>query len=570
VTDIKGQKMTGGDILLELLETNGIERIFCSPGTEWAPVWEAIAKRKTAHKHCPVYINCRHEMLAVSAAMGYGEASGKMPAVLLHSGIGTLHGSMALRNAYFAKVPMIVLSGETYEHTGNGEIRPQGGHWLGLLSDIGGPSSFVKGYVKWSNAVKSIESMVDLVSRGCRIAASLPEGPSFLSIPLDLLIKSYEGCKVSPMGLADVSFSPPCDYFEKAAALLVEATHPMIISEYGGKTAEAVTGMVELSQCLSIPLFEGNYPFHANFPHDNPLYMGFESTEALKEADVILVVGARTPWYPPKASNPDTTVIFLDDDPVHANLPYWGYNGDMILHSDITEGLQSLIAAVRAKIGVGNEFYNQRAKQWEIRHHNLLTRLDEEAESEKEIEPISPKWFFHKACRVFPENTMVLDETITHMRFVQKYMATPGHYLKSGYGCLGVGIGEAIGTKMAHPDRPVVLFVGDGGFNYNPVLAGLGLTQEYCTPIMIVILNNGGYRAMQRAHEELYPEGCGVSGNCFPGGPIDPAPDYAALAPVFGGYGIKITHPSEIETALQKACEELSAGKTVIVDVLCS
>ena len=71
-------------------------------------------------------------MLAVSMAMGYAECTGKLPAVLLHSGIGTLHGSMALRNAYFAKVPMIVFSGETYEHTGDTEIRPQGWHWLGL------------------------------------------------------------------------------------------------------------------------------------------------------------------------------------------------------------------------------------------------------------------------------------------------------------------------------------------------------------------------------------------------------------------------------------------------------
>src|SRR5208282_876518 len=111
--------VTGGELLLDLLESYGVEYVFCSPGTEWAPVWEGLAKRQAQGKDKLKYINCRHEMLAVSMAMGYAEITGRLPAVLLHSGIGTLHGSMALRNAYFAKVPMIVLSGETYEHAGD-------------------------------------------------------------------------------------------------------------------------------------------------------------------------------------------------------------------------------------------------------------------------------------------------------------------------------------------------------------------------------------------------------------------------------------------------------------------
>ena len=166
--------VTGGELLIELLEGSGVEYIFCSPGSEWAPVWEALAKREARGSAGLRYVNRRHEMLAVSVAMGYAECTGKLPAVLLHSGIGTLHGSMALRTAYFAKAPIIVLAGETVEHTGDTEVSPQGWHWLSLLSDVGGPSSFVKGYVKWSNGVKSKDGLVSSFSRGCRMARATP------------------------------------------------------------------------------------------------------------------------------------------------------------------------------------------------------------------------------------------------------------------------------------------------------------------------------------------------------------------------------------------------------------
>jgi len=107
------------------------------PGTEWTPVWEALLKSQSEGDTRLKYINCRHEMLAVSMAMGYAEAAGRIPAVLLHSGVGSLHGAMAIRNARIAQVPMLIFGGETYEHSGDGGVRAQGAHWIGLLSDIG-------------------------------------------------------------------------------------------------------------------------------------------------------------------------------------------------------------------------------------------------------------------------------------------------------------------------------------------------------------------------------------------------------------------------------------------------
>ena len=92
---------------------------------------------------------------------------------------------------------MLVLSGETYEHSGDDNTKPQGPHWLGLLSDMGGPSSLVKGYVKWSNSAKTADGMVDLVSRGCQIACSPTPGPVFLTVSAELLSRNLPNQTIS-------------------------------------------------------------------------------------------------------------------------------------------------------------------------------------------------------------------------------------------------------------------------------------------------------------------------------------------------------------------------------------
>jgi acetolactate synthase-1/2/3 large subunit len=563
--------VTGGELFANLLEKHGVEYIFCSPGSEWAPVWEALARRQ-AEGNCALrYVNCRHEMLAVSMAMGYAECTGRIPAVLLHSGVGVLHSSMALRNAYFAKVPMIVFSGETHEHTGDAEVRPMGAHWLSLLSDVGGPSSFVKGYVKWSNGVRSKDDLVDMVSRGCRMACAVPQGPVFLSVPPELLIRSHEECKPPGPSSMDTVCGLSPGSLERAARALISARRPLIISEYAGKESGAIEKLTQLAEMLAIPVFEGGaFPVRSNFPKNHSLYMGFISTEALRASDVIFVAGGSAPWYPPMACDENVLVILLDDDPLHPNLPHWGYPVDITLAADVGLGLSSLMEMVRSLLlaATPSRSYDESLEESRAQHERLTKEWESEAREGLTRMPISPEWFLSETRRVCPDNTMIVDETITHAHLIHRYMAEPYHYIKSGYGCLGVGVGEAIGVKLAHPDKPVVLLIGDGAFNYNPVLAGLGLCQEYAMPILIVVMNNGGYMAMKSTHDLLYPEGYAARAGAYFGVGISPAPEYAKLAGAFGAYGEKIERPEQIEQALRRGLAEMERGKAVVLDVI--
>lgn len=132
---------------------------------------------------------------------------------------------------------------------------------------------------------------------------------------------------------------------------------------------------------------------------------------------------------------------------------------------------------------------------------------------------------------------------------------------------LGQGLGIALGVKLANPDKTVIALEGDGGFNYNPVPASLGLAQEYCLPFLIIIFNNQGYAAMKQ-HSRFYPEGWSVRSGDFYGVYVRPRPDYAKVAEAFGGYGETVEDPSEVKTALHRALEEVGNGRTGLLDVV--
>ena len=563
--------VTGGELLLELFKVCGIEHIFCSPGTEWAPVWEGLLKLREPGDKTFKYINCRDEILAVSMAQGYAEVTGRLPAVLLHASVGPLHGAMAMRNAYAARVPMIIFSGETCEHCGDEEVRAQGGHWLELLSDIGGPAALVKNYVKWANDVSSRDTLVDSVIRGSRIAMAAPRGPVFVSIPVEVLQKSRAGLDTLPPYPATAAAEPRSSDIREVARQLTGSRQPIIIAEHAGKHPGAVTRLTELAELLSVPVFESSLPYTSNFPKNHPLYQGSNVAEALQQADTVFVVSGTTPWYPPGAGpGKGAKIIMLDEAPLHERLPYWGYRIDMSIAADIEPALAALVSAVRAEIKgqKPSPDYRERLAHWREKHDSLMVQLEKEALAVKGNKPIATRWFLQVAKQTLPANAIILDETILHTRLIHQVLAEPGGYIKSAYGGLGVGLGESLGVKLANPDRPVVIMVGDGAFNYNPALAALGLGQEYGLPVFIIIFNNGGYQAMKFGHRLMYPQGAAASRDTYLGVDITPAPDYVKLAGAFGAYGERLEEPGEIAAALKRGLQQTAKGNTALLDLV--
>src|SRR5256884_7203034 len=129
--------LSGAETLLRVLRAMGVERIFASPGSDWAPLWEALAKLHWPD--VPEYLSSRHEETAVGMATGYAKATGKLPAVVLHTTVGALHATMGVRAALHERIPMVVLAGESIGFA-EGTHSVMGRQWLRLLTDVGGPA----------------------------------------------------------------------------------------------------------------------------------------------------------------------------------------------------------------------------------------------------------------------------------------------------------------------------------------------------------------------------------------------------------------------------------------------
>jgi acetolactate synthase I/II/III large subunit len=150
-------RFDGGEALVEGFRKLGVDYILSSPGTEWAPVWEAMAEQIHRHKEGPKLLDVWHETLAVDMAAGYTLATGRMQGVLLHAGAGLLQGAMGIHGAFVAGVPMVVISGESMTYGEQPEFDP-GAQWINNLSIVGGTTHLVDSIVKYASVAGSVHT----------------------------------------------------------------------------------------------------------------------------------------------------------------------------------------------------------------------------------------------------------------------------------------------------------------------------------------------------------------------------------------------------------------------------
>ena len=555
--------MNGAAVFIDVLNGHGIDTIFCSPGSEWPPVWEELARRQAASEPCPQYFNVRHEEAAVAMASGYAKATGRMAAVLIHTAPGTLNAGLGLRSALHEELPMLVCCGKSIDFGEMPDFDP-GGQWVRYLADIGGPVKYAAGCTKWSFGVNSRAVLASSVHRACQIAMSPPYGPVFLSIPFEFVHAPVAG--PVPRSYPKSARAGVCANLEEAVDALRKSKRPLIIVDTAGKEPEAVEQLVQLSEMLSAPVVESSRQMYFNFPREHPLHGGFDPNAYLSDADLVLLVGAIAPWHPPSAGPRNAKIVTLDVNPLRPDLPYWGYQIDHFLAGDIAASLRAIVRELVKASPLVDPGWREKAVSDNAARKKTWQQVANEGKAKQ---PVDPYWFCHTLNKALPESCIVVEETITHrMPIVQMLTRVgPGRYFGAESGGLGLGMGIALGIKSVRQDAPVVALIGDGSFNYNPVLACLGYAQEYRQPLITIVMNNGGYLSMQRGITALYPQGWAARSNTFFGHGISPNPNYAALAAAFGARGEAVEEPSQIPAALQRAFEAERKGVSTILDV---
>jgi len=558
---------------VEILNRLGVDYMISSPGSEFIPLWEHLARYNAEGKK-PFYINVRHEGVALSMAKGYYMATGKPQALMTHVVTGLLHGAMELKAAYTDQIPLLLMVGQNRTHDGEVHGGTPGPHYLSF-TEVGGQERLVQPYLKWADSPETNANILSVIQRAYQIANTDVKGPVMLNLSRELLFEQVTNMRIPEQIPIEEKITTDPAVLVKLKDMLVEAENPKIYTRYLGRNRSTVHDLVKLAESLGIPVFE--HPGYMNFPTNNPLHMGTSFAPYQAGADLILVIDSSSwpPWYPPNSIREKTKakIVFMDPDPIQHKYPVYSYPAEMRIRADSSIAIRQLNQLLSFEKHDEDKI-KERKERWANEHSKIREKQRKRALSVKDSHPIDPVWLCYCIDEVIDKETAIVNETITHGRLIHSYIEsnriTPGTRFEAtgpvAHTGLGQGMGVALGVKLANPEKTVIALEGDGTFNYNPVLAAFGAAHEYKLPFLTIIYNNSCYAAM-KGHARYYPDGHSVTQNEYYGVGCGPTPQYAKLVEAFDGHSETVEDPSKVMNSIKKAIKATRDGQVSLLDV---
>src|SRR3984957_10234141 len=248
--------LDGGDAVLQAAADIGADYIFSSAGSEWAPVWEALARRDAADAAAasageapaggPRYLDLTHETLAVAMATGYAGVTGRGQLVLLHAAAGLLQGANAIHGALLAGAPMVICSGESAGY-GDAAGPDPGSQWYRNLSVVGGPQAVAAPFTKWACAAADVSVLYGMVKRAGELAVQAPAGPVYVNTPVETLLARWRPSSTDKPAPSPGRTVADSRDVEAAARLIAAAKNPVLATETAGRDPAAFAALVELA-----------------------------------------------------------------------------------------------------------------------------------------------------------------------------------------------------------------------------------------------------------------------------------------------------------------------------------
>jgi acetolactate synthase-1/2/3 large subunit len=560
----------GAEALIQLLVAHGVEYLFLCPGTDTAPVQEAIVALDRQGHAVPRIVPGLFENVALAAAHGYFCVTRRPQAVMVHVDAGTQNLGAMLHDAQRAHAGVLVLAGRT-PYTVDGTVPGGRDAHIQWLQDQPDQPGIVRNYVKWWHELARTDTLNHLVARAAQVAASEPAGPVYMTIGREVLMAPMEGVTVLPPERTRPAITGPGDLdgIETIAEWLAEAERPLIVAGDVGRHVHAVEQLTGLAEQIGALVTDRATPLNISLTH--PLFRLDVSAE-LREADAVLLLDADVPWIPKHTGPPPTARIAqIDIDPVKASIPLWGFPVDLPLLGDTSKVLPLLIAAIeRRSTSERRAAWTARREQLEAEAAQAQRELAGRVESLRTRSPIHAEWVCAALGELLPKDAIVLEEAVTNLPAVRRHVRRelPGTLLSPVGPGLGWPLGGAVGVKLASPDQMVVAVVGDGSFMFGSPPAALYAAQTANAPFLAVILNNGGYNASKLPVVNLFPEGASVEQDAFPGVRFHQPPDLAALARSCHAYGERVEDPAEVEAAIERALAAIAGGQSAVLDVI--
>jgi acetolactate synthase I/II/III large subunit len=554
------------DAAAELAATvadEGVQHLFINPGTDTAPVQEALAGARAAGTPHPRAVLCTHEFVALSAAMGHYFASGTPQAVMVHVDAGTLNLGGALHNAQRNRVPAVILAGRSPYST-SPDIPGHRDNTIQWPQEQLDQQAVVRAFGKWTMEVPRGRNLGLIVRRAFQVVQTEPRGLAYVMLPREALMERGGAELTRRMVPPRPAAADPAALAE-IARYLAEADRPVIITGRTGARPEAVASLVEIADLLGCPVLDQRD--RISFPASHPLCAG-DDGGLLAGADVVLLLDSEVPWVPAQAAPPaDATVLQIDIDPVKATMPTWSYPVALPVTASTALALPLLADELRRLATPALQ------ARWRDRRDQVTSRLAEVRAQRDALarsgEPGDTADAMLQALdKSLPPEAIVLEEAVTNRGAVTRQISRdPGFYFSSGSPALGWGVAGALGVKLARPDCPVVSICGDGSFNFGVPGSAFWSAHRAGAPFVAVILNNQAYRASKLPVQKLYPKGKADAEGTFPETDLSPAPSYPDLARAYGGDGTVVRDPAEIPAAVEFCLATAADGRCAVLDI---
>ncbi|MFV0297610.1 MAG: thiamine pyrophosphate-binding protein, partial [Hyphomicrobiaceae bacterium] len=480
---------TGHQKLLEQLRADGIRHMFGNPGSSEEGLLDAMTRFPELD-----YLLGLQEAAVVGIADGYAQATQRPAVVQLHCSVGLGNAIGSLYHAKRRRSPLVVIAGEA-----GAAYDALDAHMAADLVAMAQPVT------KYAARVIDSRSLLRLLRRCFKMAATPPFGPVFLAVPQDILDQPNDE-PVMPTVVPVSRVVPEPAAIAAASALLQGAQNPLILMGDGVSHAQAQAELVQLAEVLGARVY-GVMASELNMPWIHPLYCGLtghmfgrSSQRIVADADVVVVCGTYVfPEVFPLLSSPfraDAKVIHIDLDPyeIAKNHPI-----TLGLLSDPKLTLKALADAVTDRATPAQrEAAAQRADAIGAANQRDLTEARTRDEGEMHAMPLRMAAFAAELARQLPADAILFDESLTHFPELTRWLPphATGSFFQTPGGTLGVGLPGAIGVKLARPEKTVLGLSGDGGAMYT--FQALWTAAHYRIGTKFVVCGNGGYRLLKQ------------------------------------------------------------------------
>lgn len=519
----------GSELLVEALQNEDVEFIFGYPGGAVLPLYDTFYDGKIKH------ILARHEQGATHAAEGYARVSGKTGVVVVTSGPGATNAITGITDAHSDSLPLVVFTGQVAT-PGIGKDAFQEADLLSMTTPI----------TKQNYQVKKVEDIPRIVHEAFHVANTGRKGPVVIDFPKDMGILSTNVELSETVDLPGYQVNTVADSndIETLVSYLNSSKNPLVLAGAGinhSKSNELLTNFVTQHKIPTVVTLLGL----GAVPYDHPLFLGmggmhgsYASNMALTECDLLINLGSRFDdrlASKPDAFAPNAKIVHVDIDPSELNKVI---DTDLGIVADCKNVLEQL---ENANFQVPNHDDWLQTCETNKSSHPFKYEKDNNDSFCKPQEAI--EYIGH----ITNGDAIVTTDVGQHQMWAAQFYPFKSHsqwVTSGGLGTMGFGIPSAIGAQLARPDKTVVCFVGDGGFQMTN--QEMALLPEYGLNIKIVLINNGTLGMVKQWQDKFFNQR-------FSHSVFNDQPDFMKLSEAYGVKGFLIDKPNQLKETLDEA-----------------